>query len=141
AELLDGDRRVHRLPDRHGCCQRDDEASSRRRADRSGVLSHRPPARPRPRVVSAAGDSRGHRARRDRPSQPGVLLMGLDVRLPVGVMFAIMGALLVGYGLFGDPAIYARSLGINVNLAWGAVLLATGLIFLALAARGRSENS
>jgi hypothetical protein len=66
--------------------------------------------------------------------------MGLDVRLPVGVMFAIMGALLVGYGLFGDQAIYARSLGINVNLTWGGVLLATGLIFLALAARGRSEN-
>jgi hypothetical protein len=67
--------------------------------------------------------------------------MGLDVRLPVGVMFAIMGALLVGYGLFGDPAIYARSLGINVNLIWGAVLLATGGIFLALAARSRLGNS
>jgi len=66
--------------------------------------------------------------------------MGLDVRLPVGVMFAIMGALLVGYGLLGDQAIYAQSLGINVNLTWGGVLLATGLIFLALAARGRSEN-
>ena len=66
--------------------------------------------------------------------------MGLDVRLPVGVMFAIMGALLVGYGLLGDQAIYARSLGINVNLTWGGVLFATGLIFLALAARGRSEN-
>ena len=67
--------------------------------------------------------------------------MGLDVRLPVGVMFAIMGALLVGYGLFGDPAIYTRSLGININLTWGGVLLAMGLIFLALAARGRSEHS
>jgi len=67
--------------------------------------------------------------------------MGLDVRLPVGVMFAIMGALLVGYGFFGDPTIYARSLGINVNLWWGGVLLAAGLIFLALAARGRSENT
>jgi hypothetical protein len=66
--------------------------------------------------------------------------MGLDVRLPVGVMFAIMGALLLGYGLFGDQAIYGRSLGINVNLSWGAVLLATGLIFLALAARGRSQH-
>ena len=64
--------------------------------------------------------------------------MGLDVRLPVGVMFAIMGALLVGYGLFGDPTIYARSLGINVNTIWGAVLLAGGGLFLALAARARS---
>jgi hypothetical protein len=61
--------------------------------------------------------------------------MGLDVRLPVGLMFAIMGALLVAYGLLGEPAIYARSLGINVNLIWGSVLLVTGGIFLALAAR------
>jgi hypothetical protein len=64
--------------------------------------------------------------------------MGLDVRLPVGLMLATMGALLVGYGLFGDHAIYARSLGINVNAIWGGALLVTGGILLALAARGRS---
>ena len=63
--------------------------------------------------------------------------MGLDVRLPVGLMFAIMGALLVVYGIFGDHAIYARSLDINVNVIWGSVLLVTGAIFLVLAARGR----
>ena len=67
--------------------------------------------------------------------------MGLDVRLPVGLMFAIMGALLTGYGLFGDHAIYARSLGINVNLIWGSVLLAMGGVFLLLWARGPSVGS
>jgi hypothetical protein len=67
--------------------------------------------------------------------------MGLDVRQPVGLMFATMGALLVGYGLFGDQTIYARSLGINVNVIWGSVLLVTGAIMLALAARGRSGGS
>ena len=66
--------------------------------------------------------------------------MGLDVRLPVGLMFAIMGALLVGYGLFGDQAIYARSLGINVNVIWGSVLLAVGATFLGLAARARTAR-
>ena len=64
--------------------------------------------------------------------------MGLDVRLPVGLMLATMGALLVGYGLLGDHAIYARSLGVNVNALWGSALLVTGGILLALAARGRS---
>jgi hypothetical protein len=64
--------------------------------------------------------------------------MRLDVRLPVGLMLATMGALLVGYGVFGDHGIYARSLGINVNAIWGSALLATGGILLALAARGRS---
>lgn len=67
--------------------------------------------------------------------------MGLDVRLPVGLMFAIMGALLLGYGLFGDQSIYARSLGINVNVIWGSVLLAIGGIFLVLAARARPGRS
>jgi hypothetical protein len=67
--------------------------------------------------------------------------MGLDVRLPVGLMFTIMGALLVVYGVFGDHTIYARSLDINVNVIWGSVLLVTGAIFLVLAARGRSAGS
>jgi hypothetical protein len=66
--------------------------------------------------------------------------MGLDVRLPVGLMLAIMGALLVGYGLLGDQTIYARSLGINVNAIWGSALLAAGAILLALAARRRSPG-
>ena len=66
--------------------------------------------------------------------------MGLDVRLPVGLMFAIMGALLVVYGVFGDHTIYARSLDINVNVIWGSVLLVTGAIFLVLAARGPSSG-
>ena len=67
--------------------------------------------------------------------------MGLDVRLPVGLMFAIMGALLVAYGVFGELTIYARSLDINVNVIWGSVLLVTGAIFLLLAARGGSAGS
>ncbi len=66
--------------------------------------------------------------------------MSLDVRLPVGLMFTIMGALLLAYGVFGDHAIYARSLDINVNVIWGSVLFVTGVIFLVLTARGRSAG-
>jgi hypothetical protein len=58
--------------------------------------------------------------------------MGLDVRVPVGLMLAIMGALLAGYGLFGDQAIYAKSLGIDVNAIWGGVLFAIGALLLVL---------
>jgi hypothetical protein len=61
--------------------------------------------------------------------------MGLDVRLPVGVMFGIMGALLVGYGVLGDQSIYARSLGINVNTIWGGVMIVFAAVLLLLAAR------
>ena len=61
--------------------------------------------------------------------------MGLDIRIPVGLMFTIMGALLAGYGLFGDSTIYGRSLGINVNAIWGTVLFAAGVVSLFVATR------
>lgn len=57
---------------------------------------------------------------------------GLDVRIPVGGMFATVGALLTGYGLAtaGDRALYDPSLHIDVNLWWGLVMLAFGLLLL-----------
>jgi hypothetical protein len=61
--------------------------------------------------------------------------MGLDIRVPIGLMFAVLGILLSGYGLTSDRAIYAKSLGLNVNLGWGLVLLAFGLIMLLLSRR------
>jgi len=63
--------------------------------------------------------------------------MKLDVRLPIGMMFTLLGALLVVYGLVSDRAIYARSLGIDVNLWWGLVLLAFGVLMLTFALRSR----
>ena len=65
--------------------------------------------------------------------------MGLDVRLPVGLLFTIIGAALAVYGLLSDPAIYQRSLGVNVNLIWGSVLLVFGAIMLLLARRGAAR--
>ena len=59
----------------------------------------------------------------------------LDLRLPIGGMFSIFGVILVVYGLVSDDAIYQRSLGINVNLWWGSVLLMFGLAMLGLAYR------
>jgi len=54
--------------------------------------------------------------------------MGLDVRLPIGLLFSVLGLLLAGFGVFSDKEIYQRSLGVNVNLAWGIVLLVFGII-------------
>ena len=58
--------------------------------------------------------------------------MGLDLRIPLGLMFTTFGLLLSFFGLFSDKAIYAASLGVNVNLGWGLVLLVFGLVMLAL---------
>ncbi len=62
--------------------------------------------------------------------------MGFDLRTPIGLLFTILGALLLGYGLLtAGSDMYARSLGTNVNLGWGAVLLVFGLGMLWLARR------
>lgn len=58
--------------------------------------------------------------------------MGLDIRLPLGLMFVIIGVLLTVYGFAGDQAIYQRSLGININLMWGLVMAAFGVLMLIL---------
>jgi hypothetical protein len=66
--------------------------------------------------------------------------MQLDLRLPIGWMFSAVGLLLVGYGLLADRTIYARSLGVNVNLWWGLVLFAFGVCMLALARGGARKR-
>ena len=68
--------------------------------------------------------------------------MGLDLRLPIGLMFTLLGALLAIYGLVtvSDADLYQRSLGLDINLIWGGVLLVFGGLMLgfAVAARRRS---
>ena len=61
--------------------------------------------------------------------------MGLDIRLPIGFLFSIFGVLLMVFGALSDKAIYERSLGININLEWGVVMLMFGLVMLFLGRR------
>jgi len=61
--------------------------------------------------------------------------MKIDIRTPVGLMFAFVGLLLVGYGLLSGPAVYERSLGININLWWGLAMTSFGALMLWLARR------
>jgi hypothetical protein len=55
---------------------------------------------------------------------------GLDIRIPIGIMFTLFGAIIAIYGMVSDPAIYQRSLGININLWWGLVMILFGTGFL-----------
>lgn len=57
--------------------------------------------------------------------------MGLDLRKPIGIFFLILGIILVVHGLITNGAeMYAKSLGININLIWGGVLVAFGALML-----------
>jgi len=64
----------------------------------------------------------------------------LDVRIPIGGMFTIFGVVLMVYGLVSDKVMYERSLGINVNLWWGLVLLVFGSVMLWLAYRAYQKS-
>jgi hypothetical protein len=61
--------------------------------------------------------------------------MSLDLRLPIGLLFLLLGALLSVYGLLSDPAIYAASLGININFWWGLVMMVFGAVMFVPALR------
>ena len=61
----------------------------------------------------------------------------LDIRIPIGLMFSILGAILAVYGAvswYTNRTIYdVHSFHINVNLGWGCILLAFGIFMLMMA--------
>ena len=63
--------------------------------------------------------------------------MGMDLRLPLGLLFVVIGSLLAAFGLWGEEGGTPRSPGINLNLLWGLVMLTFGLVCLLLMRRGR----
>jgi hypothetical protein len=66
--------------------------------------------------------------------------MGLDIRLPIGIIFTLYGAILIVDGVVADPAIFANSLGVNIDIWWGAVMLLFGLFMGALAFRASRRD-
>ena len=66
--------------------------------------------------------------------------MSLDLRIPMGLMFSLLGIILTGFGLATNGSvIYNASLGINVNKWWGLVLLAFGVVMYILGRRGQKR--
>jgi hypothetical protein len=68
---------------------------------------------------------------------------GLDIRLPIGGLFVLLGLILSGYGVAtnSDAERYARSMSVNINLWWGLVMLVFGGLLLLLARSSRREAS
>ncbi len=68
--------------------------------------------------------------------------MRFDIRLPIGLLFLVIGLLLAGLGLTGDPArLRTDALGVNIDLVWGGALTLFGLVMLALTRLGRRSDS
>ena len=59
--------------------------------------------------------------------------MKLDLRIPLGLLFTIVGLILSIFGaITRGSAIYAQSAGMDINLIWGVVMLVFGLIMFLL---------
>jgi hypothetical protein len=54
----------------------------------------------------------------------------LDLKLPIGWLLSAYGVLLGVYGLVTKKEMYGKSLGFNLNLVWGILMLAIGGGFL-----------
>ncbi|MEI6885485.1 MAG: hypothetical protein WCO02_13425 [Bacteroidota bacterium] len=69
--------------------------------------------------------------------------MGIDIKIPIGLMFTILGLLLTVYGFITrlDASLYTPSLGININLWSGAGMLVFGIFMLALGLKSRKFKS
>jgi hypothetical protein len=59
----------------------------------------------------------------------------LDLRVPSGCFFTLLGLILMAYGLF-QPQLRAALTDLNVNLYCGIAMLLFGVFLLALARRG-----
>lgn len=68
--------------------------------------------------------------------------MGLDIRVPLGLIFLSIGGILVVVGLatYGDSALYARSLGVNLNLLWGGIMVVFGAIMFYVGKRQKWQD-
>ena len=68
--------------------------------------------------------------------------MGLDIRIPLGLIFLFIGGLMSLYGLFTRNAagIYEKSMGIDLNLTWGAIMFVFGLIMFLVGRRQKWQD-
>ena len=67
--------------------------------------------------------------------------MGLDIRIPLGLIFLIIGGIMSVFGFItrGD-ALYSRSLGIDLNLTWGLIMFLFGLVMFLVGRRQRWQD-
>jgi hypothetical protein len=68
--------------------------------------------------------------------------MDFDLRYPIGILFSAYGIILTAFGAVTNGTdIYKKSLGDNINLQWGIVLLVFGFFMLGLAIRAKKSSN
>ena len=65
----------------------------------------------------------------------------LDVRVPIGALFTVLGVLLTAYGALEPTAVKsAFTRGGQINMWWGLVMLVFGVLMLLVARPSRSKT-
>jgi hypothetical protein len=69
-------------------------------------------------------------------------ILGLDIRIPLGLIFLLIGGLMSIYGLVTRNAadIYEKSMGVNLNLTWGAIMFVFGLVMFLVGRRQKWQD-
>lgn len=67
----------------------------------------------------------------------------VDIRIPIGLMFSILGVLITTYGIFtvSDAGMYQKSFGINVNIIMGLIMLIFGILMLLSSKKKKKYNN
>lgn len=67
--------------------------------------------------------------------------MGLDIRIPLGLIFMITGGLMTVWGIVTRHSdIYDRSMGVNMNLWWGLIMLIFGIVMFVVGRRQKWQD-
>jgi len=67
--------------------------------------------------------------------------MQLDIRLPIGLLFSILGVVITVFGFITKGSdIYKSSLNININLWTGICLIVFGGFMLIMAMKAQAKN-
>lgn len=66
----------------------------------------------------------------------------IDIKLPIGLMFSILGLLLTIYGFttMGNTEMYVKTFGINMNLWSGLGMLVFGGLMLFFSKRNKDKK-
>lgn len=69
----------------------------------------------------------------------------LDVRIPIGALFTVVGLMLVGWGIAFPVQTHIptpkEAYDVNLNLVWGAVIFVFGALMSFFAWRDRKPDS
>ena len=64
----------------------------------------------------------------------------IDLRLPIGLFFLVVGIVLTGFGLISPHDVPNLNQSINIDLYWGVILLLFGGVMTVFGVKGQKAG-